>query len=292
MSAMGTFTEGEPEELTGESWISGTLGVATVSASGLVTPVAEGTTTITVTKGDIDATAEITVTAAELISVALQQGYAATMETLPFQMVAMGTFTDGSEHVITGGDWIASKPNIAMVSQDGVATGVQAGESLIFYKHIGVDPAVAEFEVFPGIVTVEWDETTMVRLKNLTPQVRQIVTYELKDAMGNIIEKNCRSNSVNDSGSCEWPGGTRFNLRASSYYEHTRQLIISRSSPLAVVVEDRPHDFNEIYASGPINVDDFFAILEVKIPSGVRGHYVSYEIVTQPTVVHAGGEDG
>jgi proline racemase len=141
---MGTFTEGEPEELTGESWISGTLGVATVSASGLVTPVAEGTTTITVTKGDIEATAEIRVTAAELVSITLTPDAPSTPLGQTIQMSAMGTFTEGVPEELTGVSWISGTPGVATVSASGLVTPVAEGTTTmtVTKEHIEATAAI------------------------------------------------------------------------------------------------------------------------------------------------------
>jgi hypothetical protein len=89
---MGTFTEGEPEVLTGVSWISETPEVATVSTSGLITPVSPGQTSITATKGSISQNVTLTVTAAELVELRYSGG----------RSLRVGEYTDIRQWSITG----------------------------------------------------------------------------------------------------------------------------------------------------------------------------------------------
>jgi hypothetical protein len=128
---MGTFTEGEPEVLTGVSWISETPEVATVSTSGLVTPVSPGTTTLTVTKGNIDATAEITVTAATLVSIALTPDAPSTPLGQTIQIIATGTYTDGEMRPMTDVSWTTETASVATVSSSGLVTPVAEGTTTV-----------------------------------------------------------------------------------------------------------------------------------------------------------------
>lgn len=61
MSAVGSYNDGSTLSLTNVSWSSDTQGVATISASGLVTGVSPGTATITGASGTVSGTATITV---------------------------------------------------------------------------------------------------------------------------------------------------------------------------------------------------------------------------------------
>jgi hypothetical protein len=62
-SATGTYTDGSQQDLTGVvSWSSSNVGVATISATGLATGVASGSTTISATYGGFSAQTTLTVT--------------------------------------------------------------------------------------------------------------------------------------------------------------------------------------------------------------------------------------
>ncbi|MFC5471306.1 Ig-like domain-containing protein, partial [Cohnella suwonensis] len=115
------------------TWTSSNPSVATVSSSGVVTPVAAGTATITVTTtdGSKTATSAVTVSAATVpvTGVALDQStlsltVGGTVGTLA-ETVSPSNATDKS---VT---WSSSNPLVATVSSSGVVTPVAAGTATI-----------------------------------------------------------------------------------------------------------------------------------------------------------------
>ena len=60
-TAMGTFSDGSTRSLPGASWTSSAIDVATISAAGLATGVAPGTTTITATSGGVNGATTLSV---------------------------------------------------------------------------------------------------------------------------------------------------------------------------------------------------------------------------------------
>ena len=60
--ATGTYSDGSTAVLTSTvTWISGTVGVATINSSGLAAGVSAGTTVITATLGAVNGTANLTI---------------------------------------------------------------------------------------------------------------------------------------------------------------------------------------------------------------------------------------
>ncbi len=109
----------------GGVWSSVTPGIATISASGVVTGVATGTTTISYTVTNVcgvaAATAVVTVSATPNAGI-ISGGLVVCPTTTT-------TLTDGAG----GGVWSSVSPGIATVSVSGVVTGVAAGTSTISY---------------------------------------------------------------------------------------------------------------------------------------------------------------
>ena len=109
------------------SWASSSAAVATVSAAGLVTAVANGTSTITATAGGVSGTA--TVTVAQTVSSVLVSPAADTLvagDTLRLAAEA----TDANGHTVAGAEfaWASGDTAVAVVDATGLVTGVGAGE--------------------------------------------------------------------------------------------------------------------------------------------------------------------
>ncbi len=139
-TATGTYSDGSHQNLTGvATWTSSTPTVATItgsggislSAPGLATGVASGSTTIQATSGSISGYANLSVTAAALVSIAVTPANASIAAGQQQQFTATGTYTDGSHQNLTGtAAWTSSAPSVATVSA-GLATGVAAGSTAI-----------------------------------------------------------------------------------------------------------------------------------------------------------------
>ena len=133
--ATATFTDGSQQPVAA-SWESSTTTVATVDSSGLATSVGQGGTTIKATIQDpgtlqffID-TAQLTVTAPDLVSVVINPPTASVAVGADVIFSATGNLTDGSSGPLTSVTWTSSNTTIATVAGtgfDGLATGVSAG---------------------------------------------------------------------------------------------------------------------------------------------------------------------
>ena len=120
------------------SFTSGTPAVATISATGLVTGVAPGTTTITATSEGKTGTATVTVTP---IPVAKVEITPSTPNVTVGQTVQLDVSVQGANNqVLTGRTvtWSSGAPSVASVSATGVVSGLAPGTAIIFANVEGV----------------------------------------------------------------------------------------------------------------------------------------------------------
>jgi trimeric autotransporter adhesin len=136
-TATGTFTDSSTMDLTtSATWTSGDVAVATVNSGGLGTSVAIGPVAITATLGGISGSAQMTVTSASMVSIAVSPASAGIPLGQKQAFTAIGTFTDGStQNVNNSVVWSSSSPTVATVSNtpgtSGLATGTGSGNSVI-----------------------------------------------------------------------------------------------------------------------------------------------------------------
>jgi hypothetical protein len=129
LSATGTYSDGSTQSLTSQvAWSSSSPSVATVSGSGLVSTLATGATQLTATLGSVTQQASLTVTAAQLESIAVQASQSSFPLGLSLQLTAIGTYSDSSTQNLTSQvGWSSATPSVGVVSAAGSATGVATG---------------------------------------------------------------------------------------------------------------------------------------------------------------------
>ena len=121
----------KPDNATDKTvtWSTANAAIATVSNNGLVTAVAEGTTTITAKAGDKTATCSVTVSkkVIPVTSVTLNK----TSEQETFQLSATVSPDNATDKTVT---WSSSNTAVATVSSNGLVTAVQEGSATITAK--------------------------------------------------------------------------------------------------------------------------------------------------------------
>ena len=132
-TAVGTFDDGSTQLLTSVTWASSQPGVATVdTATGVAAAIGAGTSNVTATSGSVSGSAQLTVTAATLISLTVTPVNAATAPGTTKQFTATGTFSDSSTQDVTASAlWSSSNPSAATVSNTGLASGLVNGTTII-----------------------------------------------------------------------------------------------------------------------------------------------------------------
>jgi hypothetical protein len=146
-TATGTYTNGTTQDLTTTvTWSSSSIATATISnaagTKGLATTVATGSTTITATHSGsgVSANNSFTVSAAELVSLAITPANPTLILGSTQQFTATGTYTDGTNlDVSSSVAWSSSSTGVATISNaggsQGLATTVATGTTTITATH-------------------------------------------------------------------------------------------------------------------------------------------------------------
>ncbi len=120
-TATGVFTDNSTQDLTSQVvWSSSNASYALISASGLATGSSAGTTTISASYGSVSGSATLKVTTATLVSINITPSNPIVPPHSRIQLTAIGTFSDGSQLVLSGVSWHTSGARYAMVNGSGV----------------------------------------------------------------------------------------------------------------------------------------------------------------------------
>src|SRR6266567_867811 len=173
--------------LTGRvvTWASSAPGIATISASGLVTGVAAGSATLTATSEGKNGTATVAVTVVPVSTVAVSPASSSLPVGQTVQLSA--TTKDSAGNVLTGRvvTWASSAPAVATVSASGLVTGVAAGSVTVTATSEGKN-GTATVTVTAVIVPVATVTVTPSPASVAAGQTVQL-TATPKDASGNPL---------------------------------------------------------------------------------------------------------
>ncbi|MFT4114142.1 beta strand repeat-containing protein [Silvibacterium sp.] len=134
--ATATYPDGTTQDVTSTAtWTSSNSGVATINNAGLATGVANGSTAISASAGGASGDASLTVASNStptLTSISVSPSTASVTTGGNQQFTATGSYSDGSTQDLTSSaTWSSSSPSVAVVSSDGLASGVAAGTATI-----------------------------------------------------------------------------------------------------------------------------------------------------------------
>ncbi|MGA8212195.1 MAG: Ig-like domain-containing protein [Candidatus Sulfotelmatobacter sp.] len=132
-SATATFSDSSTQDITQSAlWTSSVPSVATINSSGYATSISTGTTTVSATFGSMSAGATLMVNPAIAISLVVTPASSSVIVGGQQQISATLNYSNGSSVNVTSTvTWSSSKPAVATVSSDGLATGVADGSSTI-----------------------------------------------------------------------------------------------------------------------------------------------------------------
>ena len=135
-TATGTFSDSSTQNLTASvTWSAMANTTASITAAGLAKGLAVGTATVTATSGSISGSTNLTVTNAELASIAITPDTPTVPLGLLQPFTATGTYSDGSTHDLTPTvTWASSNSAIASIDATGQATARNLGSTSISAK--------------------------------------------------------------------------------------------------------------------------------------------------------------
>ena len=151
--AIGTYADGSTADITSQvMWASTAANVATISAYGVATGLAAGTTDIIATMSGAKSSA-IPLTVISLTSITISPTSPAKLAVgATQQFSAIGTYSDGTTVDITyESTWTSSgNDNIVNISSTGLATAVAAGIAKIEAAWTGVNSSPVDLTVVSG----------------------------------------------------------------------------------------------------------------------------------------------
>ncbi|MDR6549661.1 S-layer homology domain-containing protein [Paenibacillus qinlingensis] len=160
--------------------------VATVNASGVITGIAAGSTTLTVTYNGRTTSATITVASLvpNLNRIALDSYTYSLQIGATRSLYVTGYKYDSSTQTLTSGlTFASSNPSVASVNASGVVTGISPGSSTIT-AHYGNFTASASLQVTAAVSRIEADESSLFLDVNDT----QYITIHAYDSQYNATE--------------------------------------------------------------------------------------------------------
>ena len=137
--ATGSYSDGSSKDLTASvAWRSSAASVATISSTGLLTPLAAGQTTVSAALESSKGSTGLTVTD-NLVSILVNGNGLKLNIGSAIQLTAMGTYQDKkAPKLLSGLTWSSSDSAVATVSSTGLVTGVGPGSATIAAALSGV----------------------------------------------------------------------------------------------------------------------------------------------------------
>ncbi|HET6818277.1 MAG TPA: Ig-like domain-containing protein [Mycobacteriales bacterium] len=172
-SVTGHYSDGTSAPVTtGITWSVGTPSVASLTSAGVATGVGVGSSTVTATVGGSSDSATLTVTAAELRGIAIDQASPTVNKGQDVALTATGTYSDSTTRDVTASvSWASGNEAVATVDSAGSVHGVSEGQATITASANGlsgqvtvtVDPAVVTgLHVSPASGSVPLGETAQL----------------------------------------------------------------------------------------------------------------------------------
>ena len=113
------------------TWQSENESIATVSADGKVTGISEGTTTITASCGEVNATCTVTVNPIPASNIEITSGDVTLTIGSSTDLIAKVSPENTTHPEV---EWLSSDTNIATITADGTVTGINIGSAIITAK--------------------------------------------------------------------------------------------------------------------------------------------------------------
>ncbi len=181
ISVIGTFSDGTTQDLSSSaSFSSSNSTVATVTANGLLTGTAPGTSTLTVTVNGATSTSTVSVSNATLTSIAITPASPSPLaDGTTEQFTAIGTFSDGStQNLSSAVSWTSSAPGVFSVDTHGLVTGTGVGSASLSAAYQGQSASTPTFQVTPAtLASISVSPSSASLAQGQTQQLTATGTY-------------------------------------------------------------------------------------------------------------------
>ena len=155
-TATGVYTDGSTQDLTSSAtWSILTSVVATINNSGLVAGLFQGVATIQVSSGSVNATTNLNVASAALVSIAISPVSATIAVGASQQYLATGTFSDGSTQNVTAlAAWSSATTTVATINTAGLVVSISQGSTTVSASFESISVSVPLTIGPPSLVSV------------------------------------------------------------------------------------------------------------------------------------------
>ncbi|ADN74988.1 Ig domain protein group 2 domain protein [Ferrimonas balearica DSM 9799] len=183
LSAMATYSDGTTVDVTTEvDWISQQSGVATITASGRLQGVAQGSTRITASKGGVSSNAvPVEVTTAVITAIQVTPASLSLAKGARESLVATAIYSDGSSvDISTSASWVSTETGVATITDSGLLSAVAQGTSAVTAAKEGVISNTVGVTVTAAVVVsidAKPDLPGLEIVKGLTGQATAEATY-------------------------------------------------------------------------------------------------------------------
>jgi len=206
-TATGTYSDHSSEDITESvTWSSSDISVASIAGGGLATALTLGSVTISATSGSVTGSTTVNVQSAVLSSITVRPVNKKIVAFTSQQFQAIGTYTDGSTHNVTGLSWTSSDTAVATIGGSGRAKALTPGSTTI----------TATLGSISGLTTLDVSNATIVSI-SVTPSGRTIapgtrLTFAaigvFSDHTTQVITSDCTWASDNHAVATVGAGGT------------------------------------------------------------------------------------
>jgi trimeric autotransporter adhesin len=160
-TATGIFSDQSSQDITASvTWSSSNSTVASISGGGLATAVAIGSLMVSAASNSISASTTVNVQPAVLSSMEIQPANGKIAQLTSQQFQAIGTYTDGTTHNVTGKvSWTSSNTTVASIAGNGLASAVAPGSASI----------TATLDSISASTTLEVTDATLISISIKPP---------------------------------------------------------------------------------------------------------------------------
>ena len=233
-TAAGTFSDGSVEDITASvTWASSMNKMVSIAPGGLATARALGSVAISATSGSVTASTTATVQTAALSFITIRPANKKIAQFTSQQFQAIGTYSDGSTHNVTGKvAWTSSDTTVATIGNRGLAKALSPGSTTITAK-LGSITASTTLKVTNAVI-VSISVTPSGRTIATGTKLSFTATGLFSDNTTQVITRDCTWASDNHAVATLGAGGTATAVGPGTANISATFTVVSGSAPLNV----------------------------------------------------------